>query len=100
MGLDMNVYLEFCNKKFFLEIYLLVWGILWCYCVSFISGFEENLYDLYVVCNYIGGMIGGYYMVYCKNFVDVMWYLFDDMCVERISECQIVIKVVYFLFYV
>lgn len=63
------------------------------------SGLDENLYDLYAVCNHTGGMSGGHYTAYCKNPVDGTWYLFDDMRVERISGHQVVTKAAYLLFY-
>ena len=75
------------------------WGTWRRHRANSISGSEENLYDLYAVCNHTGGMTGGHYTAYCKNPVDSTWYLFDDMRVERISERQIVTKAAYLLFY-
>lgn len=95
----MNAHLEPRNKKPSPETHSLVWGTLRRHRASSISGSEENLYDLYAVCNHTGGMTGGHYTAYCKNPVDATWYLFDDMRVERISERQIVTKAAYLLFY-
>ena len=98
-GLDMNAHLEPRNKKSSPDTHSLGWGTWRRHRANSISGFEENLYDLYAVCNHTGGMTGGHYTAYCKNPVDATWYLFDDMRVERISERQIVTKAAYLLFY-
>lgn len=93
MDLDMNAHLEPRNKR---SSPVGTWRR---QRASSMSGSEENLYDLYAVCNHTGGMTGGHYTAYCKNPVDASWYLFDDMRVERISERQIVTKAAYLLFY-
>ncbi|XP_020616960.1 ubiquitin carboxyl-terminal hydrolase 31-like [Orbicella faveolata] len=98
-GLDMNAHLEPRNKRSSPDSHSLGWGTWRRHRANSVSGCEENLYDLYAVCNHTGGMTGGHYTAYCKNPVDATWYLFDDMRVERISERQIVTKAAYLLFY-
>lgn len=39
---------------------------------------EAILYDLFAVDNHYGGMGGGHYTAYVKNFVDSIWYYYDD----------------------
>ena len=60
---------------------------------------EENMYDLYAVCNHLGGMSGGHYTAYCKNSIDGQWYLFDDTNVEKTTYREVVTKGAYLLFY-
>lgn len=98
-GLDMNAHLEPRAKKSSPETHALGWGTWRRNRASSMSGLDENLYDLYAVCNHTGGMSGGHYTAYCKNPVDGTWYLFDDMRVERISGHQVVTKAAYLLFY-
>lgn len=98
-GLDMNSHLEPRPKKPTPDAHTLGWGTWRRQRASSVTGMDENLYDLYAVCNHTGGMSGGHYTAYCKNPVDGTWYLFDDMRVERISEHQIVTKAAYLLFY-
>lgn len=57
------------------------------------------VYDFIVVFNYYGVMGVGYYIVYVKNKLNGKWYYFDDSNVFLVFEDQIVIKVVYVLFY-
>ena len=60
---------------------------------------EENLYDLYAVCNHLGNMSGGHYTAFCKNPVDGQWNVFDDTYVEQISEEGVTTRAAYLLFY-
>jgi ubiquitin carboxyl-terminal hydrolase 4/11/15 len=39
---------------------------------------EPLLYDLYAVDEHLGGLGGGHYRAYTKNFQDDKWYHFDD----------------------
>ncbi|XP_065058789.1 ubiquitin carboxyl-terminal hydrolase 15-like [Rhopilema esculentum] len=57
------------------------------------------VYDLHAVSNHYGGMGGGHYTAYCKNFYDGKWYYFDDSSVSIADENQIVSKAAYVLFY-
>lgn len=40
-------------------------------------GGEKLIYDLFGVDNHVGGLGGGHYTAYVKNFVDEQWYYFD-----------------------
>ena len=98
-GLDVTEHVEPRTKRSSPESHSLGWGTWGRKRASSVSGSDENLYDLYAVCNHTGGMTGGHYTAYCKNPVDFTWYLFDDMRVEKISKHQIVTKAAYLLFY-
>ena len=60
---------------------------------------DDNLYDLYAVCNHHGNMQGGHYTAYCKNPIDGCWYSFDDTKVSQIQESSIITEDAYILFY-
>ncbi|XP_013774593.1 ubiquitin carboxyl-terminal hydrolase 31-like, partial [Limulus polyphemus] len=60
---------------------------------------DDNVYELYAVCNHHGNMEGGHYTGYCRNPVDGKWYLFDDTKVSSIQENEIVSADAYILFY-
>jgi ubiquitin carboxyl-terminal hydrolase 4/11 len=42
-------------------------------------GGERMVYDLFAVDNHFGGLAGGHYTAYAKNFVDEKWYYFDGL---------------------
>jgi ubiquitin carboxyl-terminal hydrolase 4/11/15 len=46
--------------------------------ISDASTKEPLLYDLYAVDEHLGGLGGGHYRAYAKNFEDDNWYHFDD----------------------
>lgn len=56
-------------------------------------------YDLYAVSNHMGGLHGGHYTAYAKNFLDGKWYCFDDSNAYNISESQVISSSAYVLFY-
>jgi len=60
---------------------------------------EKYIYDLFAVANHIGGLQGGHYFAYCKNFIDGEWYEFNDSNVSKISEKNVVTDNAYVLFY-
>lgn len=60
---------------------------------------DNNLYDLYAVCNHLGSMSAGHYIAVCKNPVDGQWYSYDDFRVDKIPEQEIRTKSAYLLFY-
>ncbi|RWS15006.1 ubiquitin specific protease-like protein [Dinothrombium tinctorium] len=64
-----------------------------------ISRSEDNIYDLYAVCNHNGNMQSGHYTAYCKNPVDGKWYFFDDTKVTPVPEDTVVTADAYILFY-
>jgi len=41
---------------------------------------KESLYDLFAVDNHYGGLGGGHYTAYAKNFENGQWYYFDGKC--------------------
>lgn len=61
--------------------------------------FEENIYDLYAVCNHTGNMNSGHYTALCRNHRDGRWYSYDDTQVNPVHESEVVTKSAYILFY-
>ncbi|KAG5368200.1 Ubiquitin carboxyl-terminal hydrolase 12 [Yarrowia sp. C11] len=57
------------------------------------------IYDLIGVDNHMGGLGGGHYTAFAKNFVDGKWYHYNDSSVSPISEDQLVTANAYLLFY-
>ncbi|CAD8175796.1 unnamed protein product [Paramecium octaurelia] len=43
-------------------------------------------YDLYAISNHFGGLGGGHYTAFAKNYYDNTWYNFDDSSVYPIKE--------------
>jgi len=67
----------------------------------YIVGYNPNsyLYDLYGVCNHMGGTMGGHYTAYVKNDANI-WMHYNDSSVEPIENpSQIVSPSAYCLFY-
>lgn len=67
---------------------------------KYVSGYNANsyVYDLYAVCNHMGGPLGGHYNAFVKTFNQ--WTLFDDTHVKRnITESKIITPKAYCLFY-
>ena len=60
---------------------------------------KKVIYDLYAVSNHFGGMGGGHYTAYAKNFVHEKWYNFDDSDVSKASSSDCISKAAYVLFY-
>lgn len=67
---------------------------------KYVKGYnkEDYIYDLYGICNHIGGSGGGHYTAFIKN-ANNNWYEFNDMSVKQIEEKQIVTNRAYCLFY-
>lgn len=63
------------------------------------AGCDDNLFDLYAVCNHYGNMQGGHYTAFCKNIADNKWYTFDDTKVTEMPEEEVVTRAAYLLFY-
>lgn len=59
----------------------------------------EELYDLVAVDNHYGGLGGGHYTAYAKNFVDNQWYYYDDSRVSPTSPEKSITGAAYLLFY-
>ncbi|CAD8194982.1 unnamed protein product [Paramecium octaurelia] len=57
---------------------------------------NNNLYELYAICNHIGESGSGHYTAFCKNNGD--WYKFDDSIVTKETN-SIVTPNAYVLFY-
>jgi ubiquitin C-terminal hydrolase len=67
----------------------------------YVSGYnsKDYKYDLYGICNHIGGVTGGHYTAYVKNSMSV-WSLCDDNVVKPVdSKTNIVTPAAYCLFY-
>ena len=60
---------------------------------------EKTIYDLFAVANHVGGLHGGHYFAYGKNFIDGGWYEFNDSNVSSIEEKKVVSDNAYVLFY-
>ncbi|AMD19586.1 HCL565Wp [Eremothecium sinecaudum] len=59
----------------------------------------SNIYDLIAVDNHYGGLGGGHYTAYVKNFVDNKWYYFDDSRVTETIPERSIAGSAYLLFY-
>lgn len=62
---------------------------------------EEHglIYDLFAVDNHYGGLGGGHYTAYVKNFADNEWYYFDDSSVRKTNPENAITGAAYLLFY-
>jgi ubiquitin carboxyl-terminal hydrolase 4/11/15 len=60
---------------------------------------KEYIYDLFAVDNHYGGLGGGHYTAYAKNFYDGNWYDYNDSSVSRRSAEGVVSTAAYLLFY-
>ena len=67
---------------------------------KYINGYnkETYIYDLYGICNHMGGCYGGHYTAYVKN-ANNKWYQYNDTQVEEISENKIISQNSYCFFY-
>ncbi len=54
---------------------------------KYIEGYDNNtfIYDLYGVCNHMGGTLGGHYTAMVKN-ANNKWYFYNDTIVKEIKE--------------
>jgi len=59
---------------------------------------ESYVYDLYGVCNHIGGSLGGHYTAFIKN-ANGKWYHYNDTLVSEVLENQIISQNAYCFFY-
>ena len=67
----------------------------------FVVGYNPSsyVYDLYGLCNHMGGTMGGHYTAYVKNNADI-WVHYNDSNVNQIDDLkQIVSPSAYCLFY-
>ena len=98
-GLDLTPYLEVRQKSPSKTPSTHGWGTWGRGRASSTSTLDENVYDLYAVCNHLGGMSGGHYTAYCRSPVSGQWFLFDDTRVEKTASTHITTKGAYLLFY-
>ncbi|UNI14415.1 Ubiquitinyl hydrolase 1 [Purpureocillium takamizusanense] len=61
---------------------------------------KNEIYDLIAVDDHYGGLGGGHYTAYAKNFIDGRWYSFNDSSVHAVSDpTNVVTNAAYLLFY-
>jgi ubiquitin C-terminal hydrolase len=68
---------------------------------SYVSGYNASsyVYELYGICNHIGGTSGGHYTSFVKN-ANEEWLHFNDSHVEKVGDVnQIINPLAYCLFY-
>jgi ubiquitin C-terminal hydrolase len=59
---------------------------------------ENNIYDLYAICNHSGSCMGGHYYAYVKT-ASGKWIMFNDTIVKEISEKQLISEKSYCFFF-
>ncbi|KAM5351565.1 hypothetical protein ACJ41O_004288 [Fusarium nematophilum] len=61
---------------------------------------KDEIYDLIAVDDHYGGLGGGHYTAYAKNFVDGCWYNYNDSSVSPVSDpSSAITSAAYLLFY-
>ncbi len=67
---------------------------------EYVVGYDKELfiYELYGICNHIGGVMGGHYTAIVKNPND-KWYNFNDQNITPVDEKNIVSEKAYCFFY-
>ena len=68
---------------------------------KYVRGYNPSSYryDLYGICNHIGGVMGGHYTAFVRN-VDNKWLHYNDSSVEIVpSEVNVITPMAYCLFY-
>ncbi|KAF2100362.1 UCH-domain-containing protein [Rhizodiscina lignyota] len=64
------------------------------------DGDKDLVYDLIAVDNHYGGLGGGHYTAFAKNFFDGQWYEYNDSQVSKRNDPDVVItSAAYLLFY-
>ena len=68
--------------------------------IKYCNGYnkEENIYELYAVCNHTGNVHGGHYTCIIKDETN-KWFEYNDQFISEISEQKIVSTKSYCLFY-
>jgi ubiquitin carboxyl-terminal hydrolase 8 len=70
---------------------------------KYVDGYNPNkyVYDLYGICNHMGGIQGGHYTayVYHKNILGGVWLHHNDTQIELVKEDKLVTNYAYCLFY-
>ena len=59
----------------------------------------KSIYDLYAVSNHFGGLDGGHYTAYAKNWRENKWFNYDDSSCSSANSKQLVTSAAYNLFY-
>jgi len=68
---------------------------------NYVRGYNPSSYkyDLYGICNHIGGVMGGHYTAFVRN-LDNQWLHYNDSNVEIVpSETNVITPMAYCLFY-
>lgn len=61
---------------------------------------QQEVYDLIAVDDHMGGLGGGHYTAFAKNFEDNGWYKFDDSMVNAVRDTsRMITSHAYLLFY-
>ncbi|SPQ22937.1 de57be69-df5e-4200-ad4d-8e6e50567eb8 [Thermothielavioides terrestris] len=61
---------------------------------------KQEVYDLIAVDDHWGGLGGGHYTAFAKNFVDGQWYEYNDAQVSKLTDTsRVVSSAAYLLFY-
>ncbi|XP_054714110.1 ubiquitin carboxyl-terminal hydrolase 31-like [Uloborus diversus] len=99
-GLDMNPYIASRNQSNHAQSNSLQFWSPWkrSRAASYMKH-EDNVYELYGVCNHYGSMQGGHYTAYCRNPVTGHWYMYDDTKVQEVQASDVVSTDAYILFY-
>jgi len=59
----------------------------------------STTYDLYGVSNHFGGLGGGHYTAFAKNFNNGDWYNFNDSSASKTNKSGVCSSAAYVLFY-
>jgi ubiquitin carboxyl-terminal hydrolase 4/11/15 len=60
---------------------------------------QHYIYDLFGISNHYGGLGGGHYTAFAKNWRDNKWYNYDDSSCSNASSRNLVTDAAYNLFY-
>ena len=60
---------------------------------------KPSFYNLYGVCNHIGGSNGGHYNAYVKDNTNGKWYMCEDDMIVELDEKDVITHSTYCLFY-
>ncbi|KAJ5054531.1 uncharacterized protein L3040_000802 [Drepanopeziza brunnea f. sp. 'multigermtubi'] len=61
---------------------------------------KQEIYDLFAVDDHWGGLGGGHYTAFAKNYDDQQWYEYNDSSVTKVTDLsRIVSSSAYLLFY-
>ena len=63
------------------------------------SEITQYKYDLFAIANHVGGINGGHYYAYAKNWKLNKWFEYNDTYVSEIEESKLITKNAYVLFY-